>query len=125
MLLTESQGDSGQQFLLSVSYGVSRDMVAAVRLVVGVEQDPMLRECPAVSHSFGRSLGGPADRQIVPIDGPQGGRFFALLEREQTRGLDQVYNARVLGAPGCQSYGHGSEEAIANLREALELYLDD
>lgn len=38
---------------------------------------------------------------------------------------DRVIIATVPALPGCHSYGHTMPEAEKNIREALELYLED
>lgn len=48
-------------------------------------------------------------------------RYTVVLEREQDGG----YVASVPALPGCVSQGDDRPEALANIREAIELYLDD
>jgi predicted RNase H-like HicB family nuclease len=48
-------------------------------------------------------------------------RYTVVLEQEQDGG----YVASVPALPGCVSQGDTREEALANIREAIELYLDD
>lgn len=38
---------------------------------------------------------------------------------------DDAYIVDVPALPGCHTYGHTPEEALANAREAIELYLED
>jgi predicted RNase H-like HicB family nuclease len=44
-----------------------------------------------------------------------------VLEQEQDGG----YVASVPTLPGCVSQGDSRDQAVANIREAIELYLDD
>jgi predicted RNase H-like HicB family nuclease len=48
-------------------------------------------------------------------------RYTVVLEQEPDRG----YVASVPALPGCVSQGDTRAEALANIREAIELYLDD
>lgn len=48
-------------------------------------------------------------------------RYTVVLEQEQDAG----YVASVPALPGCVSQGDSRDEALANIREAIELYLDD
>ena len=48
-------------------------------------------------------------------------RYTVVLEQEQDGG----YVASVPALPGCVSQGDNREAALANIREAIELYLDD
>ncbi len=48
-------------------------------------------------------------------------RFTVVLERE----ADGGYVAHVPALPGCVSQGDSRTEAIENIREAIELYLED
>ncbi len=48
-------------------------------------------------------------------------RYTVVLEQEQDGG----YVAIVPALPGCVSQGDSREAAVANIREAIELYLDD
>jgi predicted RNase H-like HicB family nuclease len=48
-------------------------------------------------------------------------RYTVVLEQEQDGG----YVASVPALPGCVSQGDTREAALANIREAIELYLDD
>lgn len=47
-------------------------------------------------------------------------KFKAILEEAEEGG----YVIYVPSLPGCVSQGEGKEEAIENIREAIELYLD-
>jgi predicted RNase H-like HicB family nuclease len=48
-------------------------------------------------------------------------RYTVVLERESDGG----YVASVPALPGCVSQGDTREDALANIREAIELYVDD
>ena len=48
-------------------------------------------------------------------------RYTVLLEREEDGG----YHAFCPALKGCHSQGDTLEEALANIREAVELYLED
>jgi predicted RNase H-like HicB family nuclease len=48
-------------------------------------------------------------------------RFTAILEQEPDGG----YVVSVPALPGCISQGDTREEALFNIREAIQLYLDD
>jgi predicted RNase H-like HicB family nuclease len=48
-------------------------------------------------------------------------KYTVILERE----ADGGYVASVPLLPGCISQGDTREEALANIREAIELYLED
>ena len=48
-------------------------------------------------------------------------RFTVVLEKEP----DEGFVASVPALPGCVSQGDTREEALRNIREAIELYLED
>ena len=48
-------------------------------------------------------------------------RYTVILEKE----ADDGYVATVPALPGCVSQGDTRDEAIANIREAAELYIED
>lgn len=48
-------------------------------------------------------------------------RYTVILERESDGG----YIASVPALPGCVSQGDSREEAMRNIREAAELYIED
>lgn len=48
------------------------------------------------------------------------GKLKVILEKEPEGG----YSAHVPSLPGCASQGETVEEALANIREAIELYLE-
>lgn len=47
--------------------------------------------------------------------------YIAIFQEEKEGG----YSVWVPALPGCASQGDSLEEAIANIREAIELYLED
>jgi predicted RNase H-like HicB family nuclease len=48
-------------------------------------------------------------------------RYTVVLEREEDGG----YVASVLALPGCVSQGDSRAEALSNIQEAIELYVED
>ncbi|MDP3768397.1 MAG: type II toxin-antitoxin system HicB family antitoxin [Dehalococcoidia bacterium] len=52
-------------------------------------------------------------------------RFTAILLAERDPEFAGYYNAVVPALPGCVSYGASKEEALQNIREAIEAYLED
>jgi len=42
-----------------------------------------------------------------------------------SKGMDFGFNAIVPSLPGCMSHGDTVDEALANVREAIELYVED
>ena len=48
-------------------------------------------------------------------------RYTVVLEREQDGG----YVASVPALPGCVSQGDTRDQALGNIREAIELYVED
>ncbi len=48
-------------------------------------------------------------------------RYTVILEKEPDGG----YVVSVPALPGCVSQGDSREEALANIREAIQLYVDD
>ncbi len=52
-------------------------------------------------------------------------RFTAILLPERDPDFAGYYNALVPALPGCVSYGASKEEALRNIREAIEAYLMD
>jgi len=48
-------------------------------------------------------------------------KYTVVLEREPDNG----YVASVPVLPGCVSQGHTRGEALANIREAIDLYIED
>ena len=56
---------------------------------------------------------------------PKHVRYTAILQEETDPDFAGYYNASVPALPGCFSYGESREEALANIKEAIQLYLDD
>lgn len=48
-------------------------------------------------------------------------KFKALIRK----GIDSGYVAEVPSLPGCVSQGETVQEAVSNIREAIELYIED
>ena len=48
-------------------------------------------------------------------------KFEVILEKQK----DEGYSVYVPKLPGCISQGNNKAEAMANIREAMELYLED
>ena len=48
-----------------------------------------------------------------------------ILQPETDPEFEGYYNASVPALPGCFSYGTTREEALGNIKEAIELYLED
>jgi len=54
------------------------------------------------------------------------GRVYTIiLQPETDPEFEGYYNASVPALPGCFSYGTNREEALGNIREAIELNLED
>ena len=52
-------------------------------------------------------------------------RFTVILLPERDPDFAGYYNALVPVLPGCVSYGASKDEALRNIREAIEAYLED
>ena len=52
-------------------------------------------------------------------------KYTVILQEESDPGFDGYYNVVVPALPGCFTYGASKEEALENVREAIELYLED
>jgi len=52
-------------------------------------------------------------------------KYTVILQEESDPEFSGYYNAVVPALPGCFTYGASKAEALANVREAIELYLDD
>jgi predicted RNase H-like HicB family nuclease len=52
-------------------------------------------------------------------------RYTVILQEETDPNFVGYYNASVPALPGCLSYGANREEALLNIKEAIELYLED
>ena len=54
------------------------------------------------------------------------GRVYTIiLQPETDPEFGGYYNASVPALPGCFSYGASRQEALSNIKEAIELYLED
>jgi antitoxin HicB len=51
--------------------------------------------------------------------------YTIILQPETDPEFEGYYNASVPALPGCFSYGTDREEALGNIKEAIELYLED
>ncbi len=52
-------------------------------------------------------------------------KFTVILLAERDPEFAGYYNALVPSLPGCVSYGANKEEALSNIREAIEAYVGD
>ena len=52
-------------------------------------------------------------------------KFTAILLPERDPDFAGYYNAIVPALPGCVSYGASKEEALRNIQEAIEGYVED
>jgi predicted RNase H-like HicB family nuclease len=52
-------------------------------------------------------------------------KFTVILSPERDPEFLGFYNATVPALPGCLSYGATKEEALHNIREAIEAYVED
>jgi predicted RNase H-like HicB family nuclease len=52
-------------------------------------------------------------------------RFTVILSPENDPDFAGYYNAHVPALPGCVSYGANKQEALSNIREAIEGYILD
>ncbi len=52
-------------------------------------------------------------------------KYTVILQEESDPELPRYYNVVVPALPGCFTYGASKAEALANVREAIELYLED
>jgi predicted RNase H-like HicB family nuclease len=51
--------------------------------------------------------------------------FRVVVEEDTTAGGQEAYHAYCPALKGCHTWGHTYDEAFANVREAIELYIDD
>ena len=51
--------------------------------------------------------------------------FKVLVEEDTGEKGDHVFHASCPALKGCHTWGHTYEEALTNIREAVELYLED
>ena len=51
--------------------------------------------------------------------------FKAVVEQDQLENGDRAYHAYCPALKGCHTWGHTHSEALSNLREAVELFVED
>jgi predicted RNase H-like HicB family nuclease len=51
--------------------------------------------------------------------------FRAVIEEDKMAGGQEAYHAYCPALKGCHTWGLTYDEALANVREAIELYIDD
>ena len=51
--------------------------------------------------------------------------FSVVIEEDVFEDGEPAYHARCSGLKGCHTWGHTLEEALTNIREAVELYVED
>ena len=51
--------------------------------------------------------------------------FKVLVEEDVMKNGERAFHASCPALKGCHTWGHTYEEALANIREAVELYLED
>jgi predicted RNase H-like HicB family nuclease len=51
--------------------------------------------------------------------------FRVLVEEDTTASGERAYHAYCPALKGCHTWGHTYDEALANIREAIELYVED
>ena len=51
--------------------------------------------------------------------------YTIILQPETDPEFEGYYNASVPALPGCFSYGASREETLGNIKEAIELYLEE
>jgi predicted RNase H-like HicB family nuclease len=51
--------------------------------------------------------------------------YTIILQPETDPEFEGYYNASVPALPGCFSYGTNREEALGNIKQSIELYLED
>ena len=51
--------------------------------------------------------------------------FRVVIEEDQFEDGRKAYHAWCPALRGCHTWGHTEEEALANVREAIELYVED
>ena len=51
--------------------------------------------------------------------------FDVTIEQDEFEDGQRAYHASCPALRGCHSWGHTYEEALANVREAVELYVED
>ena len=75
-------------------------------------------------HTSPRHPGVTAGR-IVSLIRPAGIKYTVILQPETDPEFAGYYNVSVPALPGCFTYGATREEALANAREAIGVYLED
>ena len=51
--------------------------------------------------------------------------FSVVIEEDEFEGGERAYHAYCPPLKGCHTWGHTYAEALANIREAVELYVED
>ena len=51
--------------------------------------------------------------------------FKVVIEDDAFEDGRKAYHAFCPALPGCHTWGHTAEEALVNIREAVELYVED
>ncbi|MGH9341573.1 MAG: type II toxin-antitoxin system HicB family antitoxin [Acidobacteriota bacterium] len=51
--------------------------------------------------------------------------FDVVIEKDQFEDGRMAYRSYCPSLSGCHSWGHTPEEALSNIREAVELYIED
>lgn len=51
--------------------------------------------------------------------------FKVVIEEDRFEDGRKAYHASCPALKGCHTWGHTAEEALANIREAVELYVED
>lgn len=51
--------------------------------------------------------------------------FKALIQEDRTSEGQPAYHASCPALKGCHTWGHTPEEALANIQDAVALYIDD
>jgi predicted RNase H-like HicB family nuclease len=60
-----------------------------------------------------------------PVEKPKTYIFDVTIEQDEFEDGQRAYHASCPALKGCHSWGHTYEEALANVREAVELYVED
>ncbi|MBM4405300.1 MAG: type II toxin-antitoxin system HicB family antitoxin [Chloroflexi bacterium] len=51
--------------------------------------------------------------------------FDVVIKEDRFESGERAFSASCPALKGCRSWGHTYEEALANIREAIELYIED
>ena len=51
--------------------------------------------------------------------------FSVVIEADSFEDGKEAFHAYCPALPGCHTWGHTQEEALTNIQEAVELYVDD